>query len=385
MNERHAVLDAWQAAGAGQNEGVLCTVVQVRGSAYRRPGARMLIFPDGRRIGSVSGGCLEGDLCRKGWWLTSDGSPAVRVYDTMSDDDAVWEFGLGCNGVVHVLLERAGTDNVRHSMNFLAECRQRNSCGVIATIIRCDSASGLAVGDRLFWRDGRAIGGKVARSEFLRELTPWLELVRHDRRSQNFRFDSADVFVEWIEPPVPLFVFGAGHDAVPLVAMAKELGWDVTVADGRPAYARKDRFPNADRVVLLNADDDLRGLGITAESVVVMITHNYPQDEKLLLAIHPIRPRYLGLLGPRERAERLFADLEADLNAPAIHAPTGLDIGADEPASIALSILAEIQAVLQGRPGGKLRIRSGPIHDRQEDNEVADSRQFHPVMACRLH
>ena len=120
MNERHAVLDAWQAAGAGQNEGVLCTVVQVRGSAYRRPGARMLIFPDGRRIGSVSGGCLEGDLCRKGWWLTSDGRPAVRVYDTMSDDDAVWEFGLGCNGVVHVLLERAGTDNVRHSMNFLA-------------------------------------------------------------------------------------------------------------------------------------------------------------------------------------------------------------------------------------------------------------------------
>ena len=387
MNERHAIQDAWQSAGAERADTVLCTVVQVKGSAYRRPGARMLIFPDGRRIGSVSGGCLEGDLCRKGWWLTSDGRPAVRVYDTMSDDDAVWEFGLGCNGVVHVLLERADTDSVRESMEFLAACRERNLCAAIATVVRCDAAAGLEAGDRLFAKDGEITGGQFARSEFAGEVLPWLELARHERRSQSVHLDLLEVFIEWIEPPLPLFIFGAGHDAVPLVAMAKELGWHVTVADGRPAYARTDRFPNADRVMLLTPEDDLRGLGITAESIVVMITHNYPQDERLLQVILPLRPRYLGVLGPRKRSERLFADLEAELNGASIHAPTGLDIGAEEPAAIALSILAEVQAVLAGRPAGKLRARSGPIHERREEREegeLGDARQFRPVMACGL-
>ena len=239
MNERHATQDAWQSAGAERTDTVLCSAVQVKGSAYRHPGARMLIFADGRRIGSVSGGCLEGDLCRKGWWLTSDGRPAVRVYDTMSDNDSVREFGLGCNGVVHVLLERADSDSVRESMEFLAACRERNLCAAIATVVHCDAASGLEAGDRFFAEGSEITGGQFARSEFAGELLLWLELTRYERRSQSVHLDLLDVFIEWIEPPLPLFIFGAGHDAVPLVAMAKDLGWDIPVADGRLHYVEQ--------------------------------------------------------------------------------------------------------------------------------------------------
>jgi xanthine dehydrogenase accessory factor len=384
MNERQAVLDAWHQAEAGLNEGVLCTVVEVSGSTYRRPGARMLIFPDGRRIGSVSGGCLESDLIQKGWWLTADRRPVLRVYDTMSDEDAVWEFGLGCNGVVHVLLERADSDCVRHTMKFAEECRSRRVSGAIATVIRSAPESGASAGDRLLWRDGHAFGGRLARTPVARELRPWLELAQHERRSQHVHLDTADIFIEWMEPPVELFLFGAGHDAVPLVSMAKELGWEVTVVDGRPAYACHKRFPKADRVVLFKAHDDVSKLGVTADSVVVMMTHNHPLDERLLKDLYPIRPRYLGLLGPRKRSERLSRDLGINLNLPAIHTPTGLDIGAEEPASIALSIIAEIQAVLAGRSGSKLRSRPGPIHLCSSDGaEQADAREFKPAVLAR--
>lgn len=378
MNEAGVVLDAWQRAEEARASGVLCTVVQVKGSAYRRPGARMLFFPDGRRYGSISGGCLEGDVCRKGWWLTSEGA-TLRTYDTTSDDDAVWEFGLGCNGVVHVLLERAGARGVHDSMQFLADCRRSRATGAIATVIRADASCGVGPGDRLCLRDGVPAGGSLSKSAFAKELRPWLELALHERRSRNVQIDDVDLFVELIEPPMQLFVFGAGHDAVPLVRMADELGWEVTVADGRPAWAKKERFPEACQVALLDSECDLSRLGLTPASVVVLITHNYPQDEKLLRRILPLEPRYLGLLGPRKRAERLLEDIGAEANARSIHAPIGLDIGADDPAAIALSIVSEIQAHLAGRPGSRLRSRKGPIHVR--DGEAAPE-LFRPVRVC---
>jgi len=382
MNELHAILDAWRDSASERQPGVLCTVVQVKGSAYRRPGARMLIFPDGRRIGSISGGCLEGDVCRKGWWLTGDGRPALRVYDTMSEDDAVWEFGLGCNGVVHVLLERLESDNVQEAMRFLSRLRETNSEAVISTVIRTVENSVVQAGDRLYVTSGEMVSGPLAGSTIEDALLRHSEEVFRERKSRTVQVEKASVLVEWVGPPVPLVVFGAGHDALPLAAMAKELGWNVTIADGRPAYARAERFPAADRVILLAADDDLSGLQIDRESVVVLLTHNYPQDERLLREILPLRPRYLGILGPKKRAERLFEDLGEDLQQHrTVHAPVGLDIGADEPASIALSILAEIQAALAGRMGGKLRGRSGPIHQR-EDDRSENERAFRPMNVC---
>jgi len=374
MRELAAILDAWRDLRCNDGDAadaVLATVVHVTGSAYRRPGARMLIVPDGQRIGCVSGGCLEGEIARKAWWFTESGAPVVHVYDTTSEDETVWEFGLGCNGVVHVMLERVNTPGASQLLGFLEKHRVARTPAVAATVVRTGDRSGIQTGDRLLFddpsvrprapRQGRSVAGSVAGSAIESQVMVHAAAAFREKRSRLAHIGATDVFVEWVGPPLSLVIFGAGHDAIPLVSFAAQLGWNVTVVDARQAYARPERFPGADRVVTLRAGDPLRNIVIDPETSVVMMTHNYPLDLLLLPHILPLRPKYLGLLGPRGRGERLFADL--GLSQPAcVHAPAGLDAGCDSPEAIALSIVAEIQAELNSRPGGKLRYRHEPIH-----------------------
>lgn len=386
MDETDAILAAWCEVERDRQPAVLATVVHVQGSAYRRPGARMLIRRDGRHVGSISGGCLETDVCRKAWWMTEGGRTTVRVYDTTSEDDAVWEFGLGCNGVVHVLLERADADAARQTLVFLADRRAARQPGCIATVIRAGSGSGLAAGDRLYLDErGGVRGGSLRGSILERALCTQAAAAREAGRSRLVQTPAAAVFVECILPPPALTIFGAGHDALPVVTFAKQLGWDVTVADGRPGFARPERFPGAHRVVLLTRDDPLGGLAIGHDSLVVVMTHNFPQDVALLGALLPLRPRYLGVLGSQQRRDRLLAEIGAA--ADGLHAPVGLDIGADSPELIALAIVAEIQSVLSGRAGGKMRLRDGPIH--RAVDEIGDAQPVaepaeHPVCALAV-
>lgn len=362
MHEMDAILEAWGGGGGHGGGAVIATVAHVTGSAYRRPGARMLIFPDGRRVGSISGGCLEGEITKKAWWFTESGDPVVKVYDTTSDDDAVWEFGLGCNGVVHVLLERADSPAAARLLRFLDGCRRDGAPAVVATLIRRGTQG--AVGDRLLLRRGRAPEGELLGTEIGEVLWPHLEATANARESRLVRLDApcdAEVFVEWVGRPRELVVFGAGHDAVPLVSMAKTLGWQVTVADGRPAYASREHFPSADRVVVMRPGRLLDGVAIGAETAVVMMTHNYPLDRRLLPAVLECRPQYLGMLGPASRTSRLFGELGIE-HPDCVRAPVGLNIGCDTPASIALSIVAEVQACFSGRAGGPLTAWTGPIH-----------------------
>lgn len=361
MRELDAILDAWRDLAKTEEDAVLATVVHVSGSAYRRPGARMLIVPGGQRIGCVSGGCLEGEITRKAWWFTESGAPVVRVYDTSADDDAVWEFGLGCNGVVHVMLERVNTPAVSRMLDFLDARRAVRKPAVAATVIRTDEGSGIRVGDRLLFDGFGAADGRLCGSEIESKVLAHGAAALFEKKSRLAHIGATDVFVEWIGSPLPLVVFGAGHDAIPLVNFARQLGWDVTVADGRRAYASPDRFPGAKRVVTLAAGDLPQDLNIDQDTAVVMMTHNYPLDLQLLPQILRLRPRYLGLLGPKARAERVFAGL--GVNQPAfVHAPAGLDAGCDSPEAIALSIVAEIQAEVNSRTGGKLKYRQEPIH-----------------------
>jgi len=341
MRELDLILEAWK----NQASGVLATVVHVEGSAYRRPGARMLIQPDGSRIGSISGGCLEGDVARKAAWWTADG-PVLRVYDTMSDDDAVWEFGLGCNGVIHVLLERTDSPSVQSMFQFLENRKNLREGSVVATVIR-----GAQVGTRYLFSE----------STMASDLSQQAAECLQNRKSTLLHTPNADIFLEWIGPPQKLVIFGAGHDAIPLASMAATMGWNVTVADGRPAYAQANRFPGAHNVVLLP-----NKVEIDSDTAVVFMTHNYPQDAKLLPEVLKAKPRYLGLLGPQRRTERLFNEIGESITAYDLHSPVGLDIGGDTAESIALSITAEIQARLANRPGGSLKWKRGPIHTPAE-------------------
>ena len=366
MDELNAILTAWRGLTGENQDAVLATVVHVTGSAYRRPGARLLLIPDGRRIGSVSGGCLEGEISRKAWWFTESGQPALKIYDTSSDDDAVWEFGLGCNGIVQVLLERVTSPATADMLAFLEGCRRTGHGGVVATVISCGANSTLQLGQRLLYRSGVAVQGDLSASPVADYLQSHLLQAAQSRRSRLVHLalpdaGSAQVFVEWVGPPQDLVVFGAGHDAIPVVNAAKSLGWRVVVADGRPAYATRERFPSADQVVVMRPGRLLDGIVITPLTAVVMMTHNYPLDARLLPAVLAYDPCYLGMLGPQKRAQRLFEEL-AIARPTCVHAPVGLDIGCDSPAAIALSIVAEIQAVLNGKKGGKLNGKTGSLH-----------------------
>ena len=222
MNELHAILDAWRKARDENQEAVLATVVHVSGSAYRRPGARMLMLPDGTRVGSISGGCLEGDVSQKAWWLTEDGKPALRVYDTMSEEDIVWEFGLGCNGIIQVLLERPESGPARSAMEFMDRCRVDRADAVVCTVIRTAAENGPHMGDRLFASAGKTCGGVLASTPIEAALIPHCDRTALEHKSRLARAENCEVFVEWVGQPVSLVIFGAGHDAIPLVNIAKD-------------------------------------------------------------------------------------------------------------------------------------------------------------------
>jgi xanthine dehydrogenase accessory factor len=360
MNELASILACWRQQDSRLDDAVLATVVHVRGSAYRRPGARMLLLPDGTRFGTISGGCLETEVARKAWWWTDEGV-AVRVFDN-SVEDAARDFGLGCNGVITVLLERVCTPAVRGLLSFLEPRQRLSQAGIVATVVRSEAA-GLTPGMRSYYdAEGRAVAepGISAAEDAVAEA---VAATARERRSRLLRLEQAEIFVEWIAPPQRLVLFGAGLDVVPVATMAGMLGWNVTVADAKRAWLDPSRFPMAARTCVLPTDGSIAELGITAAEVVVVMTHNYPLDTMLLPQLLAARPRYLGLLGPRSRAERLFEEIGARLDTGFVHAPVGLDVGGEQPEAIALSIVAEIQCVLHAQSGLSLRRRKGAIHE----------------------
>lgn len=367
MKELREILNAHDALRRQGRPAALATVVAVRGSSYRRPGARMLLTGDGWVAGGVSGGCLESDVAQRARAVLESGRAEVVTYDTTEDGDVVFGVGLGCRGVIQILIEPLSGD--RPDMAFLMSLVRRREPGVCATVFRCEGDSATRLGDRLLLSQSGEVcdglAGAVAalvRPDTQGVLASGKSVVRDYALAQG----SVAVFLEALAPPQALVIFGAGHDAPPLVRMARELGWHVTVADARPAYASAERFPSADAVLTCPPEEAADRLPLDAQTAVVLMTHNYLQDRTLLEQWLPAPVRYLGVLGPKRRTERLLNDLPPALVTPEVfarlHSPVGLDLGADTPELIALSILAGIQAVAAGRPGGFLRDRPGPIY-----------------------
>ena len=333
MKELEQILALWSQLEAKREQAVLATVVKTSGSSYRLPGARLLLSHTGQRVGSVSGGCLEDDLVKKAWWLTENG-PVVRRYDTTPEGEIAAEYGLGCNGIIHVLLERLTPGNAE-ILQLIRQVRQTRKPIIIEHVI--------APAD--------AVGRRVLPDMFTEPCTL--------ATSSQF-----EVFTETLTPPLRLLIFGAGDDAVPLVTQAKLLGWEVLVFDGRAHYARRDRFPNANDVIVRTAGSDDVVPQIDTWTAAVLMSHSYSQDLEMLRQLAGRKLRYLGLLGPRKRAVQMLSEarLEGAIIDSALHTPMGLDIGADGPEQVALSVVAEIQATLNGRSGGLLRDRAGSIH-----------------------
>ena len=363
MREREQILDLWRQLRADGGSGVLVTVVKTMGSSYRRPGARLLILGSGKRAGSISSGCLEDDVVKKARWLT-EGGPVVRRYDTTPDGEigpsgeATGGFGLGCNGIIYLLLQRVNAgDGIDSPLALLEQVYANRKAMLIAHVIGPAASAGTrAVSDA-------ALCGSIA--------TSMVTTVK----------SGEEVFYETLTPPVRLLIFGAGDDAVPLTALGRHLGWQVCVFDGRAHYARPEKFPLANEVRVRDSNSPLHDMRIDSFSVAVVMTHSYSQDLNLVGALVKEPLAYLGVLGPRSRCVRLLSDAGIDsATIPSLHGPVGLDIGADGPEQVALSIIAEIQATLNGREGGPLRVHSGSIHSRESDGRSKE--QFRPSIVC---
>lgn len=333
----------------------------------------MLVTGGGETAGVISGGCLEGDVRERALEVMSSGHPCLVTYDSTAPDDIVFGLGLGCKGVVKILIERLFPGDDRGLLAFFEDCIASRRAGSIATVFQ--SAS-VPCGTRVLrWPDGRVTS--THRDSAVTEALIGALTVNSDRRTAAGRVDlpgetSAGILTESVAPPVSLTIFGGGDDAVPLVRLAKSIGWSVAVIDARPRFATPERFPEADVVECLHPEA-LRGgcAGVVSpESVVMLMTHNFAHDKVLLDAILPTGPRYVGVLGPRSRTKSLLDELDyeewemGEGWLDRIHGPAGLDIGAETPEEIAVSILAEMQAVLARRAGGYLRERALPIHDR---------------------
>jgi xanthine/CO dehydrogenase XdhC/CoxF family maturation factor len=370
MKELEKILHLWTQAQAAGDSTVLATVVKTQGSSYRLPGARLLLTSRGQRAGSVSGGCLEEDLVRKAWWMTESG-PVVRRYDTTPDGEIAAEYGLGCNGIIHVLLERLNPGETT-LFDLIQDVRSQRRPAVVAHLL----APVGAIGQKLILNTERDLSHNISDTELVAALKEEAETAFSTQRSSTVRFQSgAEAFIETVAPPVHLLVFGAGDDAVPLTTLAKYLGWKVSVFDGRAHYARSEKFPSADSVSVLPAGHLDSRVKIDPWTVAVLMSHSYSQDLENLRQLSSHAVRYLGILGPRKRAVQLLADAGLDPAHPpvALHSPMGLDIGADGPEQVALAAIAEIQAALNGREGGVLRNRQGSIHasaDASGDPEV---------------
>jgi xanthine/CO dehydrogenase XdhC/CoxF family maturation factor len=382
MKELQDIVAAFEKVKSSSTTAALATLVKASGSTYRRPGARMLMTSQGQMVGSLSGGCLEGDVFEQAQAVMTSGKPIVVQYDTMSDEDIIWGLGLGCNGIVQILIERLEQESPFNPVTFLSECLHHRQVGVLATVFHVEGEVKAQVGTRLMVYPDRPLGGargdrtlksNIEDADLVDQIhdDAWkaLDNTRSTVKAYPLLAGKAEVFIEVIQPPVPLMIFGAGHDAVPLLRLAQELGWYVTVVDNRQADDTQQRFPSADKVILCRPEGISEAVVLDNRTMAVVMTHNYLHDLELLKTLLPSPVRYLGILGPKSRTEKLFQDLQEQGITPTetqlqrLYSPVGLDIGADTPEEIALSIVAEIQAVLANHSGGSLRNKLGPIHD----------------------
>ncbi|MGA8727423.1 MAG: XdhC family protein [Terracidiphilus sp.] len=371
MTDLERILPLWHELERSGADYVLATIVSVEGPSYRKPGAHMLLAQDGRRAGTVSGGCLEAEVARRAWWLTSAG-PVVERYST-ADDDGDRPYGSGCGGVVFLLLERRETAGPFMAA-LEAAFNARTPLGIVTVL------EGAQIGRRAYAGlpdDSEKLsnsGDSNSTGDFdLKDLAA-LALDRHTSLETKIPLGGVPTRV-WADYRVArpgLWIFSAGDDAKPLAQLARELGWFVVVSDGRSHLATRERFPAADEVRVLPIADlpdaAPAHLRLLPSDTAVVMTHSFEQDSRVLASLLalPFPLAYLGVLGPQRRTRELLAEAAGLLHLPVttdrvdkwlteMHAPTGLDLGADTPAAIALSVVAEIQKVISAATGEPLR------------------------------
>lgn len=356
----HHLIDAYWRLRNNTENVVLATIIETLGSTYQKAGARMLIADNGELKGLLGGGCFERDLIEQARSVFETENPKTLFYDMRSPDDAVWGLGLGCNGAVRILLQLLKADNDFQPLNRIVEASESHTTGILATIYESDHPD-YSIGDSYFMAepelDGLSQQGNTPESFAEAAKQTWMQ------RKACLKVCVIDrcpikLFFDVIRPPAQLLVLGAGVDALPVVQLAKVLGWRVTVVDHRPDYVKPERFPAVDALLHSMPEDLQECLSLDRFDALVLMTHSIEYDERYLRVIATSRIPFIGLLGPVHRRDRLLDSLRADApNIAKVFGPVGLDIGAETPEEIALSIMAGIHAAMKGRNGGQLGIK----------------------------
>ncbi len=368
MKEISEILKAYSEAKLAGKKTALATVVKVEGSSYRQPGARMLVTEDGSLTGAISGGCLEGDALRKALLSIHQKQNKLITYNTNNEDDLELGLQLGCNGIVHILFEYIDENVENNPIQLLQQLQTDRKPAIIGTLFSLKKQA-RQDGTILFYREDAALLYQIdSAAELLSEAKNVIEsktttVKRIDENSE------VEALIEYIAPPVSLVIVGAGNDAQPLVKMVEIVGWEITIAEGRSTHATKKRFPEAKQILIGKPEQVFENITIDQQTYFVLITHNYKYDLAMLKLLLQTSCKYIGILGPKTKLNRMFDDLSAEgievseEQLSRIYGPIGLDIGAETSEEISLSIVAEIKAMMSGKTGTSLKYKTGKIHN----------------------
>jgi xanthine dehydrogenase accessory factor len=362
--EIRAIISAYDQAEKRGIMAALATVVKVDGSSYRRAGARMLITEDGSLTGAISGGCLEGDALRKARLVMTRQKAMLVVYDTTDEDDAKLGVGLGCNGIIHILIEPIMAGHPLNPVALLRKFISKRQRGVLITLFNMEKRHDEQVGTCMLIGENETLG-TVPDQRIADEVAIDADTVmRQGNRDRKYYYDQDGLtcFIEYLEPPVSLIVIGAGNDARPVADMAGLLGWQVTIADGRANYVTHERFPDVSRRIIARPEELLQQVIPDDRTIFMLMTHNFNYDKAILADLLHLPVPFIGVLGPRKRLARMLNEIydsTTDVTIPDnVFGPAGLDVGSENAEEIALSIVAQMQAVLKGR-------NAQPLKDQQ--------------------
>ncbi|WP_156308905.1 XdhC family protein [Sphingobacterium endophyticum] len=366
MGELADIIAAYRKAEKEQIRAALATVVMVEGSSYRQAGARMLVTEDGQLTGAISGGCLEGDALKKAVLAIHQKSNKLITYDTSNPDDVEFGVQLGCNGIVHILFEYIDKNATQNPISLLEKTIENRNKSVITTIFSLEKRN-KQIGTVGFVRNQELI---LLNSEGISEsgLMNFSSKVLEKKQNILSTVSSNEILLQYIPPQTTLIIAGAGNDVKPLVETASILGWKTIITDGRVTHAQKKRFPKADEVLFAKPEEIIDKIEIDESTIFVLMTHNYNYDLALLKLIIHQPVKYIGLLGPKTKLDRMIDDVKSsginvgDEELNKLYGPVGLDIGAETSEEIAISIIAEIKAVLSQRNGLFLREKKEKIH-----------------------
>lgn len=366
MKEVSEIIKSYQVAKEGGLKCALATVVKVEGSSYRQPGARMLVTEEGQLTGAISGGCLEGDALRKALLAIDQQQNKLITYDTSSEDDVEFGVQLGCNGIVHILFEYIDDGHANNPIRLLEKLQEKRREAVIVTLYSL-KRNQEQIGTSLFIREDEAVCNNSVALHLLPDAKKMLQGKASVIKKVINGEEDYEALIEYIAPPVQLVIAGAGNDVQPLVKAASLMGWQIIVGDGRATHALPQRFPDA-KVLQVKPHELMSHVAIDTVTFFVLMTHNYKYDISLLKLLLETDVPYIGILGPKTKLNRMLNDLKGedititDNQIKRIYGPVGLDIGAETSEEIAVSVVAEIKAVMSGKKGISLKYKEEKIH-----------------------